>query len=312
MILVTGGTGFIGKALIRHLVGSGRQVRTLIRPSPHTPELPRGVPVEVAVCSLNDERGLRAAMKGVDVVIHLAGSESHGSRADLMTVDIHGTQMVAQAAFEAGVRRIFYLSHLGADRASAYPVLKAKAIAENHIRQCGVDYTILRTALVFGPNDNFTTRLALLLHAFPLFFLLPGDGRSLVQPLFIEDLVTCILWALDDPKKVNDIYQLGGPEYLSFREVVEQIMQATGTRRLPVQFSLGYLRIFTVLFEHLFPGFPVSVFWLDYLSTSHTCPLDSLPREFGLIPARFSQRLGYLKGEAWGRRAFSLLVRRRA
>src|SRR5689334_19798549 len=75
MILVTGGTGFVGRALVRQLVANGQQVRTLIRPSPRTPNLPRGVPVEVAVVSLSDERGLRAALRGVDVVYHLAGAE---------------------------------------------------------------------------------------------------------------------------------------------------------------------------------------------------------------------------------------------
>ena len=74
MILVTGGTGFVGRALVRQLVANGLNVRTLIRPSARTPNLPRGVPVEVAVVGLNDERGLRAALRGVDVVYHLAGA----------------------------------------------------------------------------------------------------------------------------------------------------------------------------------------------------------------------------------------------
>ncbi len=103
MILVTGGTGFIGCVLIRQLTEMGKQVRTLIRPSQKTPNLPRGVSMEVAVSSLRDERGLRAAMKGVDVVYHLAGVEGRGSRANLMEVDILGTQAVACAASELGV-----------------------------------------------------------------------------------------------------------------------------------------------------------------------------------------------------------------
>ena len=137
MILVTGGTGFIGKALIRSLVESGYPVRTLIRPSSQSPDLPRGVGVEVAVSSLKDERGLRAAMVGVDTVYHLAGVERRGAYASLMEVDIQGTQAVTTAAVDAGVDRLFYISHLGADRASAFPVLKSKAIAEEHIRRSG-------------------------------------------------------------------------------------------------------------------------------------------------------------------------------
>src|SRR5512144_3223937 len=103
MILVTGGTGFIGKALVRNLLESGYPVRMLIRPSPHSPDLPRGVPVEVALSTLDDERSLRAAMVGVDAVYHLAGVERHGAYADLMSVDIQGSRIVAQAAADAGV-----------------------------------------------------------------------------------------------------------------------------------------------------------------------------------------------------------------
>ncbi len=97
MILVTGGTGFMGRVLIRHLVIMGKQVRMLLRPSPTSPNLPRGIPVEVAVCSLQDQRSLRSVMKGVDVIYHLASAERLGSsRADLTGVDIEGTRSLVE------------------------------------------------------------------------------------------------------------------------------------------------------------------------------------------------------------------------
>lgn len=169
MILVTGGTGFVGKALIRHLAEEGRPVRILIRPSPRSPDLPRGLPVEVAVSGLMDERGLRAAMVGVDTVYHLASSERRGAQANLMDSDIQGTRSVVRAAQDANVKRIFFVSHLGADRASAFPVLKVKAIAEEAIRRSGLDYTILRSAIIFGPGDRLTTGLARILAVSPQF-----------------------------------------------------------------------------------------------------------------------------------------------
>jgi uncharacterized protein YbjT (DUF2867 family) len=312
MILVTGGTGFIGRVLIRQLSAMGKRVRTLIRPSKKTPNLPRGVPIEVAVSSLRDERGLRAAMKGVDVVYHLAGVEGLGSRADLMEVDILGTQAVARAASEAGVDRIFFVSHLGADRASAYPVLKAKAIAESHIRQSKVDFTIFRSAVAYGLNDHFTTGLGILLHALPGLFLIPGDGSTLIQPIWVEDLVTCMTWALDDPATRNQVFNVGGPEYIPFRKVLEDVMATIGVQRWIASLGPAYLRSLTVFLEHTFPAFPVSVFWLDYLASNRTCSLDTVPRMFGLMPARFAQRIDYLKGQTWQKNMWKILLRRYA
>jgi NADH dehydrogenase len=312
MILITGGTGFIGRVLIRQLSAMGKRVRTLIRPSKKTPNLPRGVPIDIAVSSLRDERGLRAAMKGVDVVYHLAGVEMRGSRADLMEVDILGTQAVARAASEAGVDRIFFLSHLGADRASAYPVLKAKAIAESHIRQSKVDFTIFRSAIVYGVNDHFTTGLGILLHALPGLFLIPGDGSTLIQPIWVEDLVTCMTWALDDPATRNQVFNVGGPEYIPFRKALEDVMATIGVQRWIASLGPAYLRSLTVLMEHIFPAFPVSVFWLDYLASNRTCSLDTVPRMFGLMPARFAQRIDYLKGQTWQKNLWKMLLRRYA
>jgi len=312
MILVTGGTGFIGCVLIRQLSAMGKRVRTLIRPSQKTPNLPHGVPIEVAVSSLRDERGSRAAMKGVDVVYHLAGMEGRGSRADLMEVDILGTQAVARAASESGVDRIFFVSHLGADRASAYPVLKAKAIAESHIRQSKVDFTIFRSAVVYGLNDHFTTGLGILLHAIPGLFLIPGDGSTLIQPIWVEDLVTCMTWALDDPATRNQVFNIGGPEYIPFRKVLEDVMATIGVQRWITGLGPAYLRGLTVFLEHTFPAFPVSVFWLDYLAANRTCSLDTVPRMFGLMPARFAQRIDYLKGQNWQKNMWKMLFRRYA
>jgi NADH dehydrogenase len=298
MILVTGGTGFIGRVLIEHLVSLGKPVRTLLRPSQVSPNLPRGMPVEVAVCSLKDERGLRAALKGVDVIFHLAGTERLGTRADLAGVDIEGTQALIQVAAQAGVQRFFFLSHLGADRLSAYPVLKAKAIAEAQIIRSGIGYTIFRSAVVYGPNDQFTTSIAQILKLSPGFFLMPGNGTVLIQPLWVEDLVACLVYSLQDPKMTNQIYSVGGCECLEFQHVIRSVEKAVGIRRLLIPLPPSYLRGVALMLEQSFPQFPISIFWVDYLATDRTCPLDTLPRVFGLMPARFNQQLGYLRSPA--------------
>lgn len=296
MILVTGGTGFIGQALICQLAGMGYQVRTLLRPSKQSPRLPIGVPVEAVVCSLKDERGLRAAMCGVETVFHLAGSEHNGVRADLQGVDIEGSRTVSQIAREAGVGRLVFLSHLGADRASAYPILKTKGIAERFILQSEVPYTIIRTAVVFGPGDHFTTGLVGLMKRSPMIFLMPGDGSTHIQPIRVSDLVTSMVLAMEDPRMANQLLQIGGPEFLTFREVTEAVAAAVRIRLRIVPFSPAYLRMLGVWVEHNTPDFPLPVFWQDYLAADRTCELDTLPRLFGLMPERLGKNLDYLTG----------------
>lgn len=294
MILVTGGTGFIGSALVRNLAQLDLPVRLLLRPSKASPKIPKSVSLEVAVSSLNDERSLRSAMHDIEIIFHLAGTERAGSRADLNGVDIGGTQMLCNVARQSGVKRIIYLSHLGADRASAFPVMKAKAIAEGLIQKSEVDFTIFRSSAVFGPGDQFTTRIADLIRINPFFFFMPGDGLVNLQPLWVEDLVTCMTWSMEEKKTINQVISIGGCEYLTFRQVVELMMSAMKKRRWIVDVPPVYLRFLNLMSEQLFHRFPISIYWLDYLAADHTTALDTLPRLFGLMPARLNQMLNYI------------------
>jgi NADH dehydrogenase len=255
--------------------------------------------VEVAVVSLNDERGVRAALRGVDHVYHLASAGSQGRRGNLLTTDIEGTRNLAQASRDAGIQRLFFLSHIGADRASAFPIQKSKGIAEEHIRRSGVPYTIVRSSILFGPEDRFTNNLAGLLRAVPFIFPIPGDGRTLLQPLWVEDLVTCLVWSLDNPDTIDQTYEVGGGEYFTLRQVLETLMEINHRRRMLVPLPVPWMRALLVMLDSFIPRFNISTYWLDYVAVNRTCPVDNLPRIIGLMPARFAYRLDYLARRPW-------------
>jgi uncharacterized protein YbjT (DUF2867 family) len=303
-VLVTGATGFVGRAVLAQLSRAGHGTRILLRPAASSPQLPRGVPVEVALSSLADERGLRAALVGMDAIIHLAGGEGEGSRADLAQSDAGGTLQLAESAEAAGVRRMIFLSHLGADRASAYPVLRAKAEAEEAIRNSRVPHTIVRSAIVFGEDDHWTTSIAMTLALSPGLYFVPGDGRTSLQPLHVDDLAVAILWSLEEPALVGRTYEIGGPEYLTWREVVTLVMQRARVPRVLVGISPPLLRAWVRFGEIILPRPPFTPFLLDYLAASRTASLETLPRAFGLQPARMESRLGYLERGGWGRSWF--------
>ncbi|HMK07646.1 MAG TPA: NAD(P)H-binding protein, partial [Anaerolineales bacterium] len=300
-VLVTGATGFVGRAVLPQLTRSGHQVRILLRPSPMSPRLPAGVPVEVGLSSLTDARGLRAGLLGVEAVIHLAGGEGQGSRADLAQSDAEATRTLVEAAAESGVKRLVVLSHLGADRASAYPVLQAKGMAEEAVRRGGVAYTIIRSAAAYGPEDRFTTSLAMALAVSPGVIFLPAAGATPLQPLWIDDLATAIVWALEEDGLVGRTYEVGGPEVLTLRDVVGLVMTAAGLRRMILSVRPWLMRAWLRLGEVVWPKPSFTPLWVDYLAAGRTAPLDTLPRAFGLVPARMQDRLGYLRQRRWGR-----------
>lgn len=295
MILVTGGTGFIGRILVNHLVTLGYPVRLLLNPSRDYPKLPRGVSVEVAISSMSDERNLRASMKDIDTVFHLVGTEWKGIHAEYEEVDIRAARMFSDVARQMNVQRFIYMSHIGADKSSAYNLLRAKALAEASIRESGVPYTIVRSGIVYGQNDHFTSTLRdfILKTRGPL--LIPGGDPTLIQPIWVEDLITTLMLCMDDSTTLNQTIYTAGIETFTFREVLELVMQTIHKKKRIVPIQSSILRQIYIANEQWFPKRIPMYFWLDYMAEDRITALDILPREFGLMPTRMTQNIDYLR-----------------
>ncbi len=308
MILITGATGFIGRHLTRRLAREGWPVRCMLRPGRGASRLAGGVSVEVVTATVDDPPALRAAMLGVDTVIHLVGTKVERGDQTFEAINYRGTVNVLEAAQEAGVRRFIHLSYLGADRSSAYPFLRSKGQADEAVRSSGMAYTILRPSIVYGPGDDFTTHLAMLIKVTPFVFPVLGDGRSRLQPIHVEDLARCIEATLRDPTTVGQVIPLGGPQHLTYEEALTTIMRVIGSRRVRLHVRRPLMQRWVEITGRFFARPLVTLADLDLLAMDNITDLVSVPRHFKFEPRRFADSLDYLRGQPW-RRLFWRLLR---
>jgi NADH dehydrogenase len=291
MIFVTGATGFLGYHLITALSKWRKEVRVLISPNQDIRSLPAGIPVEIAVSSLSDETNLKAALKDVDTIFHLASDEHAGTSANLRKIDVLGTEILTKTASELNISRIIFFSHLGAEPSSAYPLLKAKGQAEQIIIKSSVPYTIFKTGPIFGPSDHFLNRLRLFIQSMPFVTLAPEKGQTLLHPVWVEDVITAAIWASENESYRNSTYEIGGSEYFTFSEIIQLISTKTGRKRMILPLNPNFLRLILLFWKQINRKLPVSSFDLDYLAMDRTAPLDTLNKTFGIQPKRLNTYL---------------------
>ena len=294
MILVTGGTGFIGSRFIEKLLQLKENVRILLKPSRISPDIPKNISLDVAVSSLSDEKGLRSALQGVDSIYHFATAENSGPDPDFESVDVGGTENLIYSAKTANIKKILFLSRVGSDKTSSYPVLRAKAIAENEIQESGLAYTILRLTDVYGENDHFSEEFAAAIRYAPILMPIPA-GETVLQPLWVEDLISILLLIHEQEIFPNKIYEIGGGEFFTLPSILKMISNIIRRKRVLVPTATAYLRLYNLWFKQYRRAYPLSTKWLDLLATDRTCALDSMPRNFEILPARFMVHLDYLK-----------------
>jgi NADH dehydrogenase len=275
MILVTGATGFIGRSLGRALDRAG-------------------IPWRAYSGRMSAADTLRAELEGVATVIHLASAEARGQKRLLRAVDVQGTETLVKACRATGVNRIIMPSRLYADPHALHALLKAKGEAERIVRQGGIPYTILRTTTLFGRGDRFSEIIfGLALWSWP-FVWLPGGGRMPVQPLWVEDYIQCLLQSVDRPETVNQVMTVGGAERMTYRQLVDIILNVTGRRRIGLPLPLGFVRWMARFFLGWWFWPPVSRFFIDRLFAPELTELDAAQRQFEFQPARFGETITYL------------------
>jgi uncharacterized protein YbjT (DUF2867 family) len=307
MILVTGANGFVGSHVVPRLVGEvgAPVVRVLVRPKADTAAL-KITGVNIVHGNVTDPESLRAAMKDIETVIHLVAVPIERGRQSFEGVNVNGTRNVAGAAREAGIKRFIHMSALGASNDSRYPYTYSKWLGEEAVRASGLDYTILQPGAQFGEGDGFFSAFAGLIGLSPLIFPSPGRGDTVFQPIWVEDVATAVVKSLADVQTIRQTIEFGGPEHLTYDQMVRAVLQTMGKKRRIVHVPIPLLRV-PLFFFGLLPYPPVDSGQLDLLNVRNATELDATERRFGFKPKRLSEGLDYLKvfdRGKWLRRRF--------
>ncbi len=296
MILVTGATGFIGQHLVKQLVDAQYPVCSLIRPSPRERSFAPGVKTHIVAGDLNDLPALRVALYHVTHVVHLASTWDENERDTFESANLQGTRNLIEAMTEVGVKRIITIGSIGAHTHSAYPFMRIKAQMDDIVEASGLDYTVIESSAVYGPSDEWTETIALALRRFPFFFPVPGDGRVRMQPLHVADLSKCILACIANDKTSRKTYLVGGPQQMTYDELLNIIMQATHHMRRKRYLPLASAASWSNIMSGFIGGRALyTKTQLDLLSIDRTTNLDAVSFQFNFTPVRIAAALDYLR-----------------
>ena len=258
-VTVFGGSGFLGRQIVRRLADEGAAVRVAVRHPERAAFLTgTGAAGEITAVYADvwDEASVGPAVAGAEAVVNTVGHYVERGRASFAAIHGQGAMQVARAAAQAGVRRLVHISGIGADPASASPYVRARGIGERLVREAFPEATILRPSVLFGPEDAFLNRLAGLarvMPALPLF----GSGATKLQPVYVRDVAEAVARALATPAAQGRVYELGGPRIYTYQELVRLVLAQIGRKRLLVPIPFVIWELLAALVAPL-PHRPVS------------------------------------------------------
>ena len=254
LVTVFGGSGFLGRSVVRALCKRDYRVRVAVRRpelAGHLQPLGKVGQIHPVQANLRYPASVEAAMRASHVAINLVGILAESGAQTFEAVQGRGAGAVAMAAAAAGARMV-HVSAIGADENSPSGYARTKAAGEKAVLSATPEATILRPSVVFGPEDQFTNRFAALARMSPVLPLI-GGGLTKLQPVYVGDVATAVADAVDGKTKAGAAYELGGPEVLTMREIMDIILATIGRRRMLVSLPFGLAK-FQALFLQFAPG----------------------------------------------------------
>ena len=237
-VTVFGGSGFLGRQIVKRLADDGADVRVAVRRPERAAFLTEASGagrVTAVYADVWDEASVAPVVDGSNAVINTVGHYVERGKATFEAIHGQGARHVAEASARAGVRRLVHISGLGADPTSDSPYVRARGIGENLVNEAFPGATILRPSVLFGPKDAFFNRLAALARVMPILPLF-GRGETKLQPVYVGDVAEAVARALATPAAEGKIYELGGPRIYTYKALVQLVLAQIGRKRLLLPF----------------------------------------------------------------------------
>jgi uncharacterized protein YbjT (DUF2867 family) len=285
-VAILGGAGFIGRYVVKRLAERGDVLAVGGRNAASAKFLKlKGDVGQVGLLnvSIHDEALLRAFVVNVDSVVNLVGILHESGRQRFDAVHHVGAARLARVARDAGVERFVHISAIGADPRSPSAYARTKAAGEEAVRDAFPTATVLRPSVVFGPEDQFFNRLAALATISPVVPLI-GGGETRFQPVYVGDVADAVVRCIDDPATAGRVYELGGPQVYSLRELTELLLAQIRRKRLLVDLPFGLAALQARLMA-LLPSPPLTPDQVEMLKRDNVVASGALGLEaLGLTP----------------------------
>jgi len=291
MILITGATGYIGRHLVARLVAQGERPRCLVRDISRAKRILPADKVELVEGATTSPDSLGAAVQGVDTIVHaafLTADRKQSTGNEYEKTNVQGTASLIKVAKKAGVKRIIEIGGLGTkpDKPGSY--MQGRYLAEKMLKESGLDWTIIQPSVLFGKNAPFIKGLVDLIRTSPVVPLI-GGGKTMFQPIYVEDVVTVLIKVLEDPTgTTNRTYTIGGPVYYSFTQIIDVLLKTMHKQRIKVPAPTTLVGVGAAVMEAVLQKPPLTKAAMTLFSFDNITDLKSVQRDFGFTPMSFT------------------------
>lgn len=292
MILVTGATGCIGRAVVERLTASGQSVKCLWHWGREHPAYRR---VTITGGDVRNRDSLVEALSEggeCDTIIHLASIRRETATDTFDDVHVLGAQNIVSAAKECKVQRLITVSSMGSEGRSPYPFLRSMGKLEEIVRGSGINWTVVKSAAVYGPGDWLTSWLTGAAQAMPFAIPLPHRGETKLQPIWVGDLAACVTRCLDTRSTYRQLLTVGGPQSLTLADIAQITLKAAGKQKRIVRVPSTLTRQLARFMAHWRNALTENE--LDALSYNRTGEVGGVHRVFGFVPAKMPGKLDWL------------------